>query len=114
MTVVCILYCVSGLCETDVSYPLVLSKGKSMRYAVFDAGWVCVFGAEYACLAQIWKLCGKYVVGETLFSGEGVCVVGYGCTLQCGSAYWAATQTLGAELECCGSFLLTAGQPWAW
>ena len=72
MTVVCIVYCVSGHRGTNVSCQLVLSKGKSMRYAVMDAGWVCAFGAECACLAQIWKLCGNCVVGEPSFSGEGL------------------------------------------
>lgn len=72
MTVVYTLYCVSGHCGTNVSCQLALSKGKSMCYAVFDAGWVCVFWAECACLAQIWKLCAKCVMGEPSFSGVGL------------------------------------------
>lgn len=64
MIVVCTFYCVSGHCGANMSCQLILSEGKSMCYAVFDAGWVCVFWAEYACLAQIWELCGRYAVWE--------------------------------------------------
>lgn len=47
----------SGHCGTNVSCELILSEGKSVCYAVFYAGRVCVFQAE--C---VWCKFGKYVV----------------------------------------------------